>query len=253
VPDVLIVDDDAAVARTHQKLLERAGFAVTTADNGLAALGELQQHVFQVILLDVRMPFLEGTGFYQELAKTYPDLTNRVVFVTGFAEDPNVRTFLRDVGRPVLIKPVEFDDLVTAVKRVVEGPASGRRAGTAARVLVVDDDAPLRATVRRALVAAGYEVTEAGGGEAALQALGAHPPVDLLITDMYMPGMDGVELTIRARREGRPLKVIAMSGGGYMKREDVLDVARKIGAARTLEKPFTPDELLAAVEVVLKS
>jgi CheY-like chemotaxis protein len=251
MPNVLIIDDDADVGRGHQRLLERAGFDVTTVENALAALGELQLRAFDVILLDIRMPFLQGTGLYDELTAIYPQFTKRVVFVTGFAGDPGTRAFLRDAGRPVLMKPVEFEDLVSAVQRVAGETSARQGAARPVRVLVVDDDGAVRTTVRRTLMSAGHDVVEAPDGAAALKVLGAAPPVDLLLTDIYMPQMDGIELTIRARMAGRPLPVIAMSGGGYMKREDVLDTARKIGAMRTLAKPFTPQELLATVEDVL--
>ena len=253
VPDILIVDDDVSVGRVHQRLLERAGYTVTAVDNGLAALAELQQHTFGAILLDVRMPFLEGRRFYEEVANTYPELAERVIFVTGFADDPQVRDFLRGVGRPVLLKPVEFEELVTAVQHIARPAPRAPRLGSQIRVLVADDDAIVRKTIRRFLVAAGYEVSEAADGAGALQALRAEPPVDLLITDIYMPGMDGMELAIRARQEGTLLHVLVMSGGGYMAREDVLKRAQKLGAARTLGKPFTGEELLAAVEEALRT
>ena len=66
-----------------------------------------------------------------------------------------------------------------------------------------------------------------------------------------MPGVDGIELAIRTRQERTPVRVIAMSGGGHLDKGDVLDLARRLGVAHTLAKPFRGEELLAAVRKVL--
>lgn len=121
--DVLLVDDDQQVLDVHRRVLERAGYMVRAVDNGLAAFAELQSQQFHAILCDLQMPFLEGQSFYDELTRAYPDMARRVVFVTAFGKDEKVRELLARTGRPVLHKPVEFDDLVTAVRRLIEGPA----------------------------------------------------------------------------------------------------------------------------------
>lgn len=104
----------------YARLLERAGYAVITAENGLAALAMLQDQVPQVILCDIRMAFLGGRAFYQELATEHKELARRIVFITGAGDDPDVRAFATATGRPLLTKPVEADALVAAVARVAK-------------------------------------------------------------------------------------------------------------------------------------
>lgn len=123
--DVLIIDDDAQVRDVHRRLLERAGYMVTAVDNGLAALAALQEQRFQVIVCDVQMPFLKGQSFYDALADAFPAMRQRVVFVTGWGDDPEVRTFLANTGRPALHKPVEPKELVAMVRRIAERPSRG--------------------------------------------------------------------------------------------------------------------------------
>lgn len=121
-----------------------------------------------------------------------------------------------------------------------------------AKILVIDDEPSVRQMVRRALENEGYEVVEAGDGQTAVTTLG-QTPVDLIITDLYMPNMDGIEFTIRlAQQKPRP-KLIAMSGGGFMEKGSLLETARRLGADATLAKPFTGDELRDAVTDLLKS
>ncbi len=117
-------------------------------------------------------------------------------------------------------------------------------------ILLIDDEASVRSTLGKYLTHAGHEVVEASDGKQAMELL-EESPVDLVITDMYMPDMDGIEFTIRLGQGLPGVKIIAISGGGHMDKHDVLEMAQRLGAARTLAKPFTRDDLLAAVREVL--
>ena len=114
------------------------------------------------------------------------------------------------------------------------------------RVLVVDDDAALRGTVRRALVGAGFVVEEAENGKAALEACRLRPP-DLVILDIIMPEQEGLETIRQLRSGGTRVPIIAVSGGGIGSAEDYLDAARALGASRSLRKPFALGDLVSAV------
>ena len=118
-----------------------------------------------------------------------------------------------------------------------------------ARILVIDDDALLRRVIRVALEAAGYEVIEAGDGDAALHVY-REQGADLLLVDLFIPEPDGLEVIRTVRAEAPGAKIIAMSGGGSLKL-DLLAAAAAFGASRTLWKPFVPDVLLAAVRELL--
>lgn len=117
-----------------------------------------------------------------------------------------------------------------------------------ARVLVIDDDAGIRATIRTLLELHGFEVVLATGGSAGVRALRAEP-YDLVIVDVFMPDMDGFE-TIRLLRKLRPaMPIIVVSGFGVGKSSapDFLGMATKLGADFSLAKPFTAVELLNCV------
>jgi DNA-binding NtrC family response regulator len=120
-----------------------------------------------------------------------------------------------------------------------------------ARIIVIDDDASLRLTVRRALEKEGHEVLEAEEGERGLELLAAEPP-DILITDVFMPGQDGIVTLVRMRKEFPGIKVIVMSGGGMDGRLDFLEDARMLGAVATLRKPFGLDDVRRVVREVLE-
>ncbi len=120
-----------------------------------------------------------------------------------------------------------------------------------ARILIVDDDTSVRATMRKFLMAEGHEVVEAPDGTVALRAYREHP-ADLVITDIFMPETDGIETTIRLHQEFPDAKVVAISGGGYeFDKEHMLQVAARLGAVRVLAKPIAQSDLLDVVRELL--
>jgi len=114
------------------------------------------------------------------------------------------------------------------------------------RVLVVDDNEDMRITVQALLQADGFDVVVAADGEAAL-ALHRKSPADVVITDLFMPDKDGIETIIELRKLYPAVKIVAMSGWTSTQGSDYLQVAREIGAAVTLQKPFDPAELSRVV------
>lgn len=119
-----------------------------------------------------------------------------------------------------------------------------------ASVLVIDDDPAMRSTLRRILERDGHEVHEAEDGERGLRAFRAQP-VDVVITDVIMPGKEGIETILELREEAPGVRILVISGGGTMKAETVLDDATAIGADASLAKPFTINQLRDAVSALL--
>ena len=118
------------------------------------------------------------------------------------------------------------------------------------RILVVDDDARVRTTARALLEADGFEVVEVESGGAALTALGSEA-VDVVLTDIFMPDTDGIELIHALHRQTQSLPVVAMSGGAYDDGKDVLAVARLLGAVAIVQKPLTRQKLMGAIRRAL--
>ncbi len=116
--NVLIVDDDPSVVRALTLALERASYAVTSVDNGLAAFAELGQKDFDAIICDFRLPFLDGRKFFEQIQEDYAKAAGRIIWVTGFADDPETHEFLETTGRPVLGKPYELTELLSLVRSV---------------------------------------------------------------------------------------------------------------------------------------
>jgi DNA-binding NtrC family response regulator len=120
------------------------------------------------------------------------------------------------------------------------------------RILLIDDDEQVRGMVKRMLARAGYaDVVEAGDGAAGMRLLGREP-FDLVITDIIMPGQEGIETIMELSRDYPRIKIIAMSGGGRIDPRGYLETASHLGANRTLAKPFKSSDLIGVVTELLK-
>jgi DNA-binding response OmpR family regulator len=124
-----------------------------------------------------------------------------------------------------------------------------------ARILVIDDDRAVGMAIRVALEHEGFAVEVVNDGQAGIERIKVED-FDLLMVDIFMPGMDGLE-TIRLVREYRPqIPILVMSGmtfrSGPGPAPDYLTMATKLGAVRSLKKPFRPRELLAVIAECLE-
>lgn len=116
------------------------------------------------------------------------------------------------------------------------------------KILVIDDSSTMLRIVRKTLEDAGYQVSTSQDAKTAVK-LAAGEPFDLIITDIYMPDRDGLDLIRDLRRLSPGIPFVAMSGmTGQL---NMLKVAKHLGASHTLQKPFLAQDLLAAVEALI--
>ena len=118
------------------------------------------------------------------------------------------------------------------------------------RILVIDDEQLLRSTVVMILTRAGFTVEEASDGQAGIAMFHKNPP-DIVLTDIFMPNRDGIEIIKELKHSSPQTKIIAMTGGGNMRMMEIASVAKVLGADLVLDKPFESESLLAAINAVL--
>ena len=121
-----------------------------------------------------------------------------------------------------------------------------------AQVLVVDDEDQMRKLIRLVMEQEGHTVVEASNGKKAIQHL-QEAEIDLVISDVVMPDMDGLELIREVRRTHRGVKLLAISGAGKEGPGLYLNIAEHFGADAILMKPFTPDQLIEKVDALLRT
>ena len=150
-------------------------------------------------------------------------------------------------GTTVKIYLPRFFGKASAAEETAGAPSRSRSAET---VLVVEDDDDVRTYVVETLTALGYQVLEAGEAESALRLLGDHPSVQLLLTDVVMPGLNGRKLAQEAKVRRPELKILYMTG---YSRNAIVHQGRLETGVDLLQKPITRDQLAAAVRKTLDS
>jgi len=118
------------------------------------------------------------------------------------------------------------------------------------RILVIDDESLIRSTVVTILNREGFSVEEASDGQAGIAMFHKSQP-DLVITDIFMPNRDGIEIVMELKRSSPRTKIIAMTGGGQTRMMEIASAAKLLGADHILHKPFESESLVAAVNAAL--
>lgn len=116
---VLLVEDESALAAAWAEKLIDVGFRVDRAGNGEEALGRVREHLYDVVICDLKMPRLDGKAFYLAAAEIAPSLGKRFIFVTGDVADTATKRFLEETGCRWLLKPFPLADLVRIAREVL--------------------------------------------------------------------------------------------------------------------------------------
>ena len=116
---VLVVEDEPAISRVCLRVLSSEGFEVDIAVNGDVAQGMLEKKDYDLCLIDIRTPVMNGKQLYQFIIEKHPRLANRVIFTTGDVTDGYTQRFVELSGRPFLPKPFTPDELRTIVRETI--------------------------------------------------------------------------------------------------------------------------------------
>jgi adenylate cyclase len=188
---VLVVDDDPSVRDLLAKTLEKEGYRVILARNGLEALELARQHRPQAITLDVMMPQLDGWGALKELKADAALRDIPVIMVTVL----NERGMAIPLGAADFVtKPVDRQRLTAILRDHCANPSG-------ASILVVEDDLPTSEALCRSLTGMGYAASAAVNGREGLGWLANHPAPSLILLDLMMPEMDGFEFLRELRKQ----------------------------------------------------
>jgi CheY-like chemotaxis protein len=188
---VLVIDDDATARDLLQRLLHQDGFGVVTAASGEEGLQLARELRPDVITLDVMMPRMDGWAVLT-LLKDMPDLADIPVIIVTMIDEKQIGFALG--AADYMVKPIDRNRLVELLQKY-RREADAHSAGN---ILVVEDDAAARSLLRRMLEKEGWQVTEAGNGQVALDMLAEQQP-DLIILDLMMPALDGFQFVKRLR------------------------------------------------------
>ena len=119
VKRILLVEDEPAISQVCQRVLAGEGFEMETAVSGDVAQGMLGKKEYDLIIIDIRTPVMNGKELYQYISEKYPELVERVIFTTGDVLGGETKGFLEQRGRPLLLKPFAPDNLKAIVKETL--------------------------------------------------------------------------------------------------------------------------------------
>jgi DNA-binding response OmpR family regulator len=249
--EAIVVEDSDTQGRLISRLIEREQWRATPCKSLQAAYHYMKTTFVNLVFLDV---YLGEINTLSEIPKIKGMSPKSVLAVmTAGTQEEAIEATLKAARESeadyVLKKPFDTRAVRAIVGEVSKDHKLGRRRPHA---LVVDDCNTVRHLVIGVLADNGYRVSEARSMEEALaNANIAH--VDLVVTDIFMPGMGGIEGTKIIKTTWPKVKVLAMSAGleDRMPREKALMAAREIGADAQLKKPFQSNELLEMTEALV--
>jgi DNA-binding response OmpR family regulator len=236
---VLVVEDDKDIAELIGRHLVSHGYQVSIAGRAKDALEKARANKPSLITLDIYLPDADGFELLQQL-KNDPATNDIPVVIVSVMGDQ--REGLRLGAVDYLTKPIDPVRLVASVNRVLQGPG---------KVLVVDDDRDTRDLLQTALEQRGFSVVLTSSGKRALTlARQEHP--NLILLDLKLPGMDGYEVLRRLKSmpETAEIPVMVITGSltdDELKQQKLLS----LGAARFMTKPFSVDELVYEIGVLV--
>ncbi|RYY67260.1 MAG: response regulator, partial [Comamonadaceae bacterium] len=255
---LLVVDDDAAQSKATVRKLAALGCATDEALDGQAALDLLGQRHYELVLLDVRMPGIDGYTVAERVRRDRASLNPAVRLLAHSSEPEHLaRVKAQKVGMDgFLAKPCGQAALLEAIEQVLRSPrhrtvAIATRPLAGRTVLVADDSAGNRRVVTAYLSAAGASVAEVAGGTQALQAL-RERAVDALVMDVHMPDLGGLPTAQAIRGSGEPwarLPIVLLTGRSD---EATRAQARQLGIDGYLVKPVEAGALCDLLETLLK-
>lgn len=238
--NILIVDDNINLSKTMSLILGRKGYNVTTVKGGSEAIERVKESPFDIIFMDIKMPFMNGVETYREIKKIRPDTI--VVMMTAYAVEDLVSQALKEGAYGIIYKPLD-------IERVISLIAKTREKKHGALILVVDDDPGTCMTLKNILIKKNYQVGVAQNGEKALT-MSQKKIYDIIFIDMKLPTINGLEVFLKIKAIDPELVAIIMTAY-RQEMADLVEEALNSNAYACIYKPFDIEELLRLIEEIL--
>ena len=232
---VLVVDDNKEFCQNIVDILELKGYEALAAYDGYKALELVKEDGFDLVLMDIRMPAMDGVATFKKLKEIAPDTP--VIMVTAYAVEDLIREALKEGAFASLKKPLDFDELFDLIEQVINNGAM---------ILIVDDDKNLCTNMQDVLEDKGYRVVVAHDGNMAIEQTQKNN-FDIMLLDLKLPVLNGLE-TYLSIRDFRPNVVAIMITGYRQEMSELAQRALKESAYTCLEKPIDMDKLVELLE-----
>ena len=245
---ILLVDNEKDFVSSTEKLLSRRGFKVDVATSGEEARAACEANYFEVVVLDISMPDSDGHDLFYSLKQMYTH--TQFIILTGHGNVERAFEMSTDGLFAYLTKPCDIDELAGIILAAA-GKSMGMQEQTALKkkiicsVLLIDDEKEYLVSMQKVLNRRGFNVLTAAGGQEGLLVLDTHD-IDVVVVDLKMPGMDGLDVLSSIKKKFPKVEVILLTGHGAA---DSAVKGMSLGAFDYLLKPHNPDELALKISV----
>ena len=243
---VLIVDDDQIIREQIEKELRREFFNAFKAHDGKTALEIFRREKIDIVILDVKLPDMDGLDILATIKKEKPDC--EVIVITGWGSQEIAITALRKGAIDYIEKPMKMEEVTAALGRAQEKLAEKEELSYKYRILVVDDEEEIVKRLLKVLIKEGYEAVGAGSGEEGLKVV-ENEKIDVIISDIQMDDMDGIEVLQRAKKLYCDIEGIVVTGH---KDQELAIRSLRAGALDYITKPVNLEELLLSVQKAIE-
>jgi len=233
---ILVVDDDVNFCGSLSKILAKKGYEISRASSGQEALKLINEKAFDITLMDIKMPVMDGLEAYKRARVIRPGI--RVILMSAFSVDELVKDALKDGVCAIVRKPFDIDMIINTIERAKMGML----------IAIIDDDPAICSTMNAAIGKKGYNISICHTSEEAIS-LAKKTKHDIYFIDMQMPVLSGAETYLEIKKIDPKATVVIMTP--YRHETDAL-VKQIIddNAYVCLHKPFSIDTVLKIIDDV---
>ncbi len=238
---ILIVDDNDNLCTAMSFVLSRKGYSVATANDGMEAIELVRESPFDLILLDIKLPVMDGIETYKRIKQIRPEVV--AIMMTAYTVEELVQDALNEGAFAIIYKPLDIEQAISLIEDALETK-------TGAFILLVDDDSSLGSALKSVLVRKGYRVAISETGENAIEWARGNS-FDIILIDMKLPALNGLETYLAIKRI-RPEAAAIMTTGYRQEMDELVDEAIRNSAYTCLYKPLDMENLLGLITEILE-
>lgn len=237
---ILLVDDEIDTLESLKDVLEDHGFEVSTLESGTEAVEYVKDNIVDVILMDIKMPIMDGVETFREIKETCEVYGTTVILMTAYSVDGLIREAVHEGVYAILRKPLDPNELFSTIRQAKEG----------ALILIIENDKASGESLKDLLVHEGFLVKLVPSGEAAITWAEKNTQ-DIVLLDLNLPVMNGLETYIKIK-EINPNAVTIMMTTDRQDMAEIENEALRQSAYTCLQKPLDPNALIAMIKAFAK-
>ena len=234
---VLIVDDNVPFADSLSDILKENRYEAVVVKSGEEALKKVEETPFDVVLVDIKMPVMNGVEAFKGIKKINSRIP--VIMMTAFSAEDLIKDALREGAYGVLRKPLDINKIIAMIETAKKGGCL---------VMIVDNDPNTRETLKDILENKGFVVTLAKDGQEAIEIVKERPE-DVVFIDMKLPVLNGLETYLELKKINPKITAILITA--YREEmQDLIEAALRQDVYACLYKPLDPQKILQLIEEI---